>query len=653
MSDHGADPRVDELRERLRRLGYLDAGVNRFVLGPARGTRRPAVIALLASVRIGIMAALLLGPASAIGLGGRMPGLVTGARDAAVIALYVGILLGVAVAIAAFIASLAVASMAGDRVARRARALSASGGAFVSLVCLIYLTLWWRTAGAGLGGSAPVWTGFALAVAVSISLLLGHAVTVAAFAVMVARHAGTDTAPAAGPERSWKISILAGVCAFAGAGTLLVLTAPRGEPSEPAPRLTVISSGLRVRLIAIDGFDPDVFGDLARSGRVPALAAALGSARAQLAAENIQDPARAWTTIATGRTPDAHGVEGLETRRVAGLRGAVPTGPSSRLGDTMRAATDLLRLTRPAIASGNERREKTLWEVASDAGLRSAVINWWATWPVPADADTSARPGGPGAASGNIIFSDRAALRLDRGGALDAEIAPAALYEWLQPRWAGIRREAAARAARALSPLSTSDPDVRAVLLRSADLDATQLVLALQVPAPAADLLAVYLPGLDIAQHALLGAQDGALAASAVAIRVDALREYYVCLDRLLSEMLTPGADEVVVVVTQPGRVNAATGLMAITGRASRPGASLTGSATDVTPTVLYALGVPISRQLAGAPLTGLFPAEFTARYPVRQTATYGRRSMKTAARTGQPLDQEMIDRLRSLGYVR
>ena len=38
------DPRlreVDDLRQRLRSLGYLDAGVDRFVLAPAAGGRRP------------------------------------------------------------------------------------------------------------------------------------------------------------------------------------------------------------------------------------------------------------------------------------------------------------------------------------------------------------------------------------------------------------------------------------------------------------------------------------------------------------------------------------------------------------------------------------------------------------------------------------
>ena len=63
----GNDRRVDELRERLRALGYLDAGVNRFVLGATRGTRRPAALAVLSSLRVGALAVHGAGTAKARG----------------------------------------------------------------------------------------------------------------------------------------------------------------------------------------------------------------------------------------------------------------------------------------------------------------------------------------------------------------------------------------------------------------------------------------------------------------------------------------------------------------------------------------------------------------------------------------------------------
>ena len=95
-------------------------------------------------------------------------------------------------------------------------------------------------------------------------------------------------------------------------------------------------------------------------------------------------------------------VHGLETRRVAGVQGSFATDQRSGIGRALRDVTDLLRLTRPSVASGSERRVKTFWEVATTAGLRTAVVNWWATWPAPADA--------------GLVVSDRATLRLEKGG---------------------------------------------------------------------------------------------------------------------------------------------------------------------------------------------------------------------------------------------
>jgi hypothetical protein len=329
---------------------------------------------------------------------------------------------------------------------------------------------------------------------------------------------------------------------------------------------------------------------------------------------------------------------------VAGLQGALSPGEASPLGRAVRAATDLIRLTRPAIASGTERRQKTMWEVASDAGLRTAVVNWWATWPAPADT----------AGDRGIVLSDRSTLRLERGGPLDAEISPSRLYDTLRSEWPAIRAHATARVHDTLLVSATADPAVSGILQRSAEIDAIQLALADRVATPSTDLVAVYLPGLDIAQHALL-ATDGALGASAAAARVDELRNYYVFLDRLLATQLAGGQGQLVVLVTEPGRVaSSSEGLLAMAGAHVRKGASLSDArSVDVMPTVLHALGVPISTQLAGRPLMTLFEESFVTRFPVRQISTYGLPAAGTAERKGQPLDQEMIDRLRSLGYVR
>lgn len=627
-------------------MGYLDAGVTRFVLGPATDRRRPSAIALLAALRVGALAALLLGPAAAIGLNGRVPGLVTGARDAVVIAIYLGIFFGAAAALATFLISLVVATLAANRAGDRARRFSRIAGATLAIACLVYLTLWWRSANAGFGWTAPLWTAFALAVAVAISLLLGQLTTLAAFAVALARtdQASSLQPAASAPRQSWLPTIFAALAAFAGAAALLLITAPRESVASRTP-LVVVSSGVRVTLIAIDGVDSNVVDELAESGRLPSLTPALGGPRARLALEGTgspRDPARVWTTIATGQPPEVHGVTELETRRIAGVQGTVASGGESALIRSVRDATDLLRLTRPSVASGHERTVKTLWEVADDAGLRTVVVNWWASWPAASRRD------------GAIIFSDRAVLRLDRGGELDAEIAPSSIYDRVKPRWPAIREKALARAHEAAVALAWGSPETRAVLVRSAELDAMQLQLMREVSEPVPDLRAVYLPGLDIAQNALLGPRETALAPSDVSMRIVALRDYYVFLDRLVSDVVRPAASDLVMVVTEPGRVAASSaGLLGIAGSVGAGGVAVQARDVDVAPTILHALGIPISRELAGRPVLGLFREDFVHRYPVRQVATYGRPSIQTSDRSGQPLDQEMIDRLRSLGYVK
>jgi hypothetical protein len=634
------DQRVDELRHRLRSLGYLDAGVDRFVLGPARDARGPLTIGALASIRIGMLAATLLGPAAAIGIGARLPGLVTGTRDALVVAVYLALLFGVAATVFSFAASLLASRLPVRGGTRQWRLVARIAGTIVGAGCLVYLTLWWRITNADVAGLSPLWTAFVLAVAVAISLLLGHATTIASFAVLVARTGSSDVTAGRARTSTWRLTAAAAVLAFLGAGALLVLAAPAPAEVAPPPNLAIVSAGLRVRLIAIDGFDPAVMEALAPIGRLPNLARLFSNGAVRLAAEPVRDPARDWTTIATGQPPEVHGIHGLETRRVAGLQGTVASGEQRGLASALRGATDLLRLTRPSTASGAELRSKTIWEVAADAGLRAAVLNWWATWPAV-----------PGGVNPPVVLSDRALLRLERGGALDGEIAPPAVYERLRNDWPAIKAEAG-RLIETQLP-EGDDPLSATVLRRAAEVDALQLTMASRLDLESLDLIALYLPGLDIAQHTLLGSGES-LSASALAARLEGLRSYYVYLDGLLHNVTTARQGELVIVVAQPGRTGTVNyGLIAATGEPAAMRIQGAGAAADIAPSVLYALGIPISRELPGRPIAALFGNEFTSRFPIREVDSYGRRLVPTGLREGQPLDREMIERLRSLGYVR
>jgi hypothetical protein len=200
---------------------------------------------------------------------------------------------------------------------------------------------------------------------------------------------------------------------------------------------------------------------------------------------------------------------------------------------------------------------------------------------------------------------------------------------------------------------------VVAVLGRSAELDALQVELAMAAVAPGSDVLTVYLPGLDIAVATLLAAGPSAPAATELAGRLDGLTRYYRWLDGLLASLAGRAADpRVTMLVGHPGRRPAGDGLVAIDtpeAAAAPPGsAGRQARLEDVAPTILYALGVPVSRELPGHVLLTLFPPGFRETHRLRLVTAYGRRAPPAGRRAQVPaLDDEMRDRLRSLGYVR
>jgi hypothetical protein len=625
MTEQHQDSRVDELRAQLKALGYLDAGVDRFLLAPAGGARGRGSVALRSGLRLGAMAGALLGPAGAIGVAFRMPGLITGARDALVLAGYFAAISFVVFSAAAAVVSLAasVAVPADDGFALRAQRVSRAAGWTFAIATLAYLTLWWRIANAGFGWAAPIWTASALVLAVAISLLLGHAAKIATMGVLASKSGTATTLPPIS-RRSWRLTAAGAAAAFVAASALLLATTSPESAPAAVPALTVVPSGIRLKVIALDGVDPRLFdgGAWPVVEPSPSVIGAVVGTRYLVEPQDTTDPARAWTTIATGEPPDVHGVHAIETRRVAGLQGILP-GNATAVGRVLRTATDMIRLTSPSSASREERRSMMVWEVAEQAGLRTAVVNWWATWPAVSKS--------------GLVLTDRAILRLEHGGTLDAEIAPPDLYAALRARWTAVRADAARRASTAFGEIE--DSDVVSTLRRSAELDATVVGLTDALPEPPRDLDVVYLPGLDIAQHALLsGDEGGAPAPSAIAERVAALRAYLAFLHELLTPWLRPSPGEFIVLITQPGRVAVpAAGTLTVYGilpppaHSEQPAIVARGSASvaDIAPSILTSLGIPLSRELTGQPRAAAVPSV------PRYVATYGPPFRDDAVRRG------------------
>jgi hypothetical protein len=530
-----------------------------------------------------------------------------------VLALYLTLTLGTVTAAFALLGGLAAAWTARRLGHAPSPTLSRNIGLAMALAGVGYLMLWWRSHA---GGAALPVQAAALVIGLAGSLLLARFGSLAAVAVLSAGGAG-DRLPQANLSRRRMLPLLAGSVVLLGAGGAAA-SYLAGRGASEAPDFAVVPSGVRVRVLAVDGLEARMTAQLVEHGAMPRLRALLDhSAHGRLRAEPEQIPAIVWTTIATGRGPEAHGIRAPGARRLAGMRSPVGLeGPFTR---ALGATADLLRISREQPPTSVLRSVKAFWNVASEKGLKVGVVNWWATW--PADPVNG------------YLVTDRAFFKLERGENPDREVSPAAAFE----RLTDLVPDAADRARR---------------------LDGFQIAAARRLSAEMKpDLEAVYLPGLDITTVQQLGdAAVGDLAT--LDQRLDAVRSAYTFIDALIGGFAAESRpQDVLILVGDPGRLARrgsmpAEGVLLISGP---PVAAATDlglvSARDIAPTVLHLSGLPISAELDGQVIEAAFAAAFRAAHPVRHVPAYGRRPAARAAESS--FDREVLEELRSLGYIR
>jgi predicted AlkP superfamily phosphohydrolase/phosphomutase len=92
-------------------------------------------------------------------------------------------------------------------------------------------------------------------------------------------------------------------------------------------------------------------------------------------------------------------------------------------------------------------------------------------------------------------------------------------------------------------------------------------------------------------------------------------------------------------------------GILIAAGPNFAAGANLDGIGVhDITPTVLYGLGLPVAENFVGRAWTELYRAEYRDHHPLRTIRAWG--GMRRSAARPSRADDKLIQELRSLGYV-
>lgn len=483
------------------------------------------------------------------------------------------------------------------------------------------------------------------------------------------------------------------------------VTSKRPATEGGLTRDAIHPQGRAVALFAIDGLDEGDLDRLQAAGRIGWAARIRQGMRGTLAAPETPVPPMDWTLAATGQSLASHGITDFQAQVVRGLPVPVAIGPDQLgLFELAQNVLPFLRLTRSIPVKSWMRETKGLWNMASDAGKRTVVVNWWVSWPaervrgaivsdhawlklageVPTidgdDPESRARiaarvaasvqtpgPGMEGALS--PVRPDGQPLLLEREtwpNTLLLELAPLA-WSGTAAGPAGIAetREFAPDDSSLHEALITFDRlGIPRDVLRADLFHARAAAWLFDRDDPA--LWMLHLPGPDIIRRVL--AKRDLPPAPRERARQEALEAYFRAVDPALEPLvagIVPGvapdsaAGRLALLLTLPGlpwpdAPPRTSGALALAGPGIEGGAAAGPvELAEVTPTVLWLLGLPVGRDMAGAPRLDLVPGALAGRLsPVRSIPTWGRQETEGLQQAASSLDAEMLERFRALGYI-
>ena len=396
----------------------------------------------------------------------------------------------------------------------------------------------------------------------------------------------------------------------------------------------------RVLLIGVDGADMGIIDRLIGEGKLPTFARLKreGASGRLRSIEPLLSPI-VWTTIATGRRPQDHGVFDFIEIDAHG---------------------------QPTPITSLRRKVPALWNIAGQFGRSSGFVGWYASYPAEKVKGFEV--------SDRLAFHQVSSAKASAGATY-----PERLQGELYRRFgAPSPDEAATRTAFLADPAARLTPDGEKRLGELAKIRATAEFYRRVVPDLARrdrpDLLAVYFEAVDACGHLFM--EDAPPRRPDVAdADFEAFRETvdrcYQYQDAVLADLLRlEGPGTVTIVVSDHGFKSgdrrpetsgrADTGLaplwhqlygvVFVHGGGVFPGRELSGATVlDITPTVLALLDVPLSRELPGRPLGRAFRAgTLPAPESVASYAPAPGRSLPAGASS----DAEAVRRLAALGYL-
>jgi predicted AlkP superfamily phosphohydrolase/phosphomutase len=408
----------------------------------------------------------------------------------------------------------------------------------------------------------------------------------------------------------------------------------------------------RVLLIGVDAGEWDVLGPLLDKGRCPNFAHMRdqGSSGKLRSLEPLTKSPIIWASIATGKVPQKHGILDFFVKQRTKERartGAMNTGEGE------------------APATSNLWRARPVWKILGGLGRSVGVVGWWTTWPAqPVNGvlvsdyvqyDNGTWP----KKISHRTYPDSVDAVVDRLRVKPENVSWAELFQFVAPF----------DTTRVTARQEQLIHDLRWIY--AADLTFYRVGLELYRKKHP-DFFTVYFRGVDEVSHVywdidLNRSFSPPLTEAELSWLKTLIPNYYVFTDRMIGDFLKEaGKNTDVVVCSDHGFMGGGGGVMAhkldgmifMMGPHVEKGGNISGATVlDVTPTILAMFGLPVARDMDGRPIPGgLQPAlvkrmERETRLQTYETARAPGEG-EAAEPVSSPVDQELRERLRSLGYI-
>ncbi|MCP3962456.1 MAG: hypothetical protein GY719_31830 [bacterium] len=453
---------------------------------------------------------------------------------------------------------------------------------------------------------------------------------------------------------------------FALLSAALLTTYGCSEPETPPEEAPAEPLGHPVVVIGVDGMEWDVALPMLAAGELPNIARLMESGSfGKLGTLRPTYSPAIWNSVATGKSPDKHGIPHFAEGR----------------GKERRLYTNI------------DRKTKALWNIFSDHDLKVHTVGWWTTFPVES-------------INGTMVAQTNTEKQVWKGSivaGVEGQVYPSEYQDKVfeivadvDANLDAISREMFGELEHPHSRLTRRLWDNTLWAVRA---DTIYSRVARELAAePSMDLMLVYFGGPDVVSHRFWRYMhpeefDDPPPAEEVANFSNVIHDYYVWADTAIGDLLAAVPEPASVIVVSdhgmhgtnqtkvfvpedaPMKINsgahgdAPPGVIIAAGRYFKdvsPSAlswdslvaddvTTIGSVYDLTPTILALKGMAIGSDMDGVVLETLFEEGFLAEHPPSFIRSHDTREWLAARPTqlfASEVEQERLEQLKALGYL-